>query len=425
MKKLFILTLFGMSSQLSYAQEFSADLQLRPRVEYRHGYQSLIADSAEATTFVSQRSRINFKYKSDQLDALISFQNVRVWGDVGTLSARDVYGTAIHEAWAIVKLNSKFQLKMGRQEIDHDDSRIFGNVDWVQTGRSHDAFITTFQANSKNKIELGLALNEANEALVKVPYNVGNYKSFQYLRYHTTTDQLKLSLLALNTGFTYDNNGKQAVSYSQTFGTHFAYGQKKIKTDASAYYQTGKIANRFLNAYNFALNVKYKLHANFTLGVGGELLSGTDMNTTSSELKSFNPLFGTNHKFNGALDYFYVGNHINSVGLLDLNLNLKYQKEKISFELVPHVFSSAAVVVDNLGNKKENYLGTELDFTFGYKLADNIDFKAGYSHLFASESLQVLKGGNENNMTNWAWAMFVFKPNLFSHTKVVQSPEVN
>ncbi len=59
----------------------------------------------------------------------VSAQDIRVWGDVNTLSESDVNGTAIHEAWASVLLDSKFSLKMGRQEIVYDDSRIFGN--WV------------------------------------------------------------------------------------------------------------------------------------------------------------------------------------------------------------------------------------------------------------------------------------------------------
>ena len=33
------------------------------------------------------------------------------------------------------------------------------------------------------------------------------------------------------------------------------------------------------------------------------------------ENNSFTPFYGTNHKFNGHMDYFYVGNHIGNVGL--------------------------------------------------------------------------------------------------------------
>ncbi|MBJ7881179.1 alginate export family protein [Gelidibacter salicanalis] len=417
MKKLIILACLGMLGHTTFAQEFGIDLQLRPRVEYRHGYKTLMPDHVDAATFVSQRSRLNFNYGSEKLNAYISLQNIRVWGEVATLSSSDANGTAIHEAWASFKLDSLFSFKMGRQEIIYDDSRMFGNVDWSQTGRSHDAFIATYQPNAKNRLDLGIALNEEDETLFKTDYNVNNYKAFQYLRYHTNFDNFNLSLLALNTGFTFDKDGDQEVDYNQTIGAFLDFGKDRIKADASVYFQTGQIADRDLSAFNLSGNLHYQATSNFNIGIGAEYLSGTDMNSTDSDIKAFNPLFGTNHKFNGWMDYFYVGNHINSVGLVDVNLPIKYQKDKLTLQLIPHVFSSAATVVDLLGEEQDNYLGTEIDFSLGYKIAGNIDFQLGYSHMFASDTMQLLKGGNNDTTNNWAWAMFVFKPKLFTHTK--------
>lgn len=417
MKKAVILACIGMLGHTVSAQELDINLELKPRFEYRNGYKTLVPDNVDAASFVSQRSRLNFKYGSEKLNAYISIQNVRVWGDVNTLSASDANGTAIHEAWASFRLDSLLSFKMGRQEIIYDDSRIFGNVDWAQTGRSHDAFIATYQPNHKNRLDVGLALNEENETLFKTDYDVNNYKAFQYLWYHTSFDNLNLSVLALNTGFTFDNDGDQEVDYNQTFGAFINFGKHKIKADASVYFQTGQIADRDLSAYNLTGNLHFQIASNFNVGIGAEYLSGTDMNRTDTDIKAFNPLFGTNHKFNGWMDYFYVGNHINSVGLLDVNLPLKYQKEKLTLQLIPHLFSSAATVVDSMGNEKDNYLGTEIDFSLGYKIADAIDFQLGYSHMFATETMEVLKGGNKDNTTNWAWAMFVFKPKLFTYSK--------
>src|SRR5690554_3317207 len=85
--------------------------------------------------------------------------------------------------------------------------------DAADAGRSHDAFIATYQPNSKNRLDLGLALNEEDETLFKTDYDVNNYKAFQYAWYHTSFDDLNLSLLALNTGFTFYKNGKQEVDY--------------------------------------------------------------------------------------------------------------------------------------------------------------------------------------------------------------------
>jgi hypothetical protein len=416
MKNVYFLMLLLALSQTAFAQTFELSTEIRPRFEYRHGFKTLIPDDVDAALFVSQRSRLNFNYGNEKLKAYISLQNVRVWGEVNTLSESDDNGTAIHEAWASVLLDSKFELKMGRQEIVYDDSRIFGNVDWAQTGRSHDALIVTFKPNDKNRLDVGIALNEEDETLFQTDYDVNNYKAFQYAWYHSSFNDVALSLLVLNTGFTFDNDGEQDVDYNQTIGAHITYEKSKLIADVSAYFQTGKIANTDLSALNLAGNVHYDITSSFNAGLGAEYLSGTDMNTTDVKLKSFNPLFGTNHKFNGWMDYFYVGNHINNVGLLDLNLPLKYQKEKITLLLVPHLFSSAATVVDMMGNEMDTTLGTEIDVSFGYKIADNINFQVGYSHMFATDTMEVIKGGNKDNTNNWAWVMISIKPSLFKST---------
>ena len=130
--------------------------------------------------------------------------------------------------------------------------------------------------------------------------------------------------------------------------------------------------------------------------------------------KVYVALFGTNHKFNGFMDYFYVGNHANSVGLTDINMTLGYSKNKFSAKLMPHLFSAAADVFD--GTTKMNAsLGTEIDFTIGYKVAKDINLNAGYSKMFATETLELLKGGDKDKNNSWAWVMITFKPSLFSH----------
>lgn len=397
-----------------YAQEFELSAEIRPRFEYRHGFKTLIPDDEDAASFVSQRTRLNLNYKSKKLNTFVTFQNVRVWGDVATLSVSDKNGIAIHEAWAQLLLSPNFSLKIGRQEISYDDHRIFGNVGWAQQARSHDALIATYQPNSKHRLDLGLAMNENAEILFETDYAVNNYKAFQYLWYHTDLNDTSLSFLILNNGLPYfDENDEQQVDYNQTIGSRFTFNKNKLKADASIYFQTGKIADTDLSAYNMAANAYYHISENFTTGLGVEFLSGTDMNTIENTLKSFNPWFGTNHKFNGLMDYFYVGNHANSVGLLDVNATLAYLKERFSVKLVPHLFSSAATVVDNTGKEMSNALGTELDLVLGYKWTNDINFQAGYSQLFATETMEVLKGGNKDSTNNWAWLMVSVKPSLF------------
>lgn len=395
------------------AQQFDINADLRARFENRNGYGTLKPDTEKAASFISQRTRLVFDYSFKNIKLRVSPQNVKTWGDVATNSKTDA-NSAFHEAYGEIKMNEKLSFKLGRQEINYDDARIFGNVDWAMQARSHDAFLLKFNPNTKNQIHFGLALNANKETNFYENYAIPQYKSLQYLWYHTDFDKLNLSVLALNNGMPYLVGTEEKVDYSQTIGSRLVFKNGALSIDGAAYLQTGKIADNSVNATYFSANINYKATTNFNTSVGFEMLSGKDQNDTSTDVKSFNPLYGTNHKFNGYMDYFYVGNHTNSVGLTDVYATLGYEKNKFSAKLTPHYFASAASIY-SAGEKQDNYLGTELDFTLGYKMYDNVTFDAGFSQMFASSSMEVLKAGNKNAGNNWAFISIKINPNLFSN----------
>ena len=399
----------------AFGQQFDLSAELRPRYENRHGFKTLLETNAKGSNFVSQRTRLNFGFKNEKLRLKIVMQNVRVWGDVGTLSSDDK-ASALHEAWAEAIVNTKTSFKLGRQEIVYDDHRIFGNVGWAQQARSHDALLFKYTPNATNKLDIGLALNSDSQSNVDNLYsNAAGYKSLQYAWYHGVFNKLGVSFLLLNKGIEYlDVNNEQTIDYMQTIGPRLTYKSGKFNANAAAYLQTGKSKDSKVKASYFAGNIGYKFTKEWSLGLGVDQLSGTNSNASSTDIKSFAPLFGTNHKFNGFMDYFYVGNHANSVGLRDLNMTLGYSKNKFSAKLIPHLFSAAADVFDG-ATKMDARLGTEIDFTIGYKIAKDINLNAGFSKMFATETMEVLKGGDKDENNSWAWVMITFKPNLFSH----------
>ena len=114
------------------------------------------------------------------------------------------------------------------------------------------------------------------------------------------------------------------------------------------------------------------------------------------------------------MDYFYVGNHANNVGLNDVFMTIAYSKNNFSAKLTPHLFSAEAEVVDG-NSKMDAQLGTEIDFVLGYKVDQDITLNAGYSKMLATETMEVLKGGDKDKDNSWAWVMITFKPSLFSH----------
>ena len=305
-------------------------------------------------------------------------------------------------------------MKLGRQEIVYDDHRIFGNVDWAMQARSHDAFVAKYLPDSNHTIHVGFALNANKESNFKENYLLPQYKAMQYLWYHGDFKNIGLSFLFLNNGMPFIDAGKEKVAYSQTIGPRLTYKKGKLNADAAIYLQTGKIGLNEVSAQYYTANLNYKAINTFTIGIGAEYLSGKAQDDATTTIKSFNPLYGTNHKFNGYMDYFYVGNHLNSVGLIDMYANLVYEKNKLMLKLQPHVFSAAASLYQ-AGTKQDNLLATELDLTFAYKLFENVTIDGGISKMLATTSMETLKGGNKDNGNYWGYVSMKFTPKLLSY----------
>ncbi|MEH6763324.1 MAG: alginate export family protein [Aequorivita antarctica] len=412
---LFVALFFGITNAYS---QFTIDAELRPRFEFRHGYKTLYPDNVDPATFVSQRTRLNFGYKTEKLHFYLSPQDIRVWGDVPQLNVADENGFSLHQAWAEVLLVPELFLKIGRQEIIYDDQRFFGNVGWAQQGRSHDAAIFKYETNYM-KLHFGAAYNQDNEALTGNILTTNTYKSLQYVWLHKDWEKLSASFLFLNNGLQYIDELDEAnndTRYSQTAGVHLKAKVNKFNFSSNLYYQFGKdVSNNDLSAYLLSLEANYSVMENLNLGLGGELQSGNDYGATDNKKnKAFNPLYGTNHKFNGFMDYFYVGNHINNVGLVDFYGNVKYSfNKKSNINLALHQFFAAA----KIANETSKNLGFELDLVTSHKLSEFVNVQAGYSQFFAQEGIEIIKNNFDGNANNWAWVMLTIDPVLFTWQK--------
>ncbi|MGG7035157.1 MAG: hypothetical protein ACI7YS_08185 [Flavobacterium sp.] len=417
------LSFLGMISMGTYAQEFDINLQLRPRYEYRNGFGSPINDKTGEIpgSFISQRSRLNFNFKQDKLKTKLTLQNVRVWGDMIITPSAYTNGIGLFEAWAQYDFNANWSTRIGRQVISYDNQRIFGEIDWAQQAQSHDAAMITFK-KQKSQLDFTAAFNaqgQNNLTPQPISYNVSTYRNMQFAWYHNQMEKLGVSLLALNTGYDFPNAPvtppvESKTYYKQTFGTYLTYKAGKLTGDLGLYAQTGKNNNKDVSAFYGGFNLGYAVSDKFSAGLGFEHLSGTAQDDTSGKNKSFSPLFGTNHAFNGHMDYFYVGNYQNTVGLNDAYLKFNYTHNKWNFLLMPHYFAAAATVLDANGAKMDNYLGTEIDFNASYAVQKDITVSGGYSQMFGTSTMERVKGANTDITNNWAWVMISFNPRLFS-----------
>lgn len=407
-----------------FSQTFDVDLQVRPRFEFRNGFKTLLPESADPAAHTSQRTRLTLLYGDEALQVKFAGQSVGVWGESSTTRLEDNNAFSVFEAYGQYQTRQDLLFKLGRQVLSYDNQRILGGLDWAQQGQSHDAALVSWKPSLNHRLDLVAAYNAEAETLIETAYRVNSYKNLQLAWYHLNVNKVGFSFLLMNTGYEYETHlQEREIGYSQTYGAFHNFVSGRLYGDVALYGQSGSRNGMDVSARYIGLNFNYRLTEMWQTGLGTEYLSGTDMNKHSEDLNSFYPLFGTNHGFNGHMDYFYVGNHQNSVGLLDLYGKLSYSTARWDISLMPHVFSSTAKIFDASGKEQDNYLGTEIDFAAGYKVRKDLGINLGYSQMFGSESLEILNGGDKDRIQNWAWVMVNFSPKLFSHKPETEARE--
>ncbi|MEK6615250.1 MAG: hypothetical protein AABZ32_03935, partial [Bacteroidota bacterium] len=305
MKKIILYSLFLCVTHGSYAQ-FTLTGEIRPRTEYRHGYKSLMDTSQSGTVFTEQRSRLGFGYSSDKYKVGITLQDVRVWGSQSQLNKTDGL-TSVHEAWGEYFFTKKLSTQLGRQELNYDDERIFGGVGWTQQARSHDVALLKY-ADSTFTVHIGAAYNQNAETNIGTSYTIlNNYKELHFLWLNKKMGNINASFLAVNNG-AQSPVAINSTRFSSTAGPYLEYKKDKIVASVRGYYQIGvDVSKKDMQAYFAGVDFSYTLMKKLTLGIGGEIISGQSQTDTTKAYKdvnhSFNPLYGTAHKFNGYMDY--------------------------------------------------------------------------------------------------------------------------
>ncbi len=414
--------------------EFILSGEVRPRAEYLHGYKTPALEDQNATSFVSQRTRLNFDYSMPKVKFGVVLQDVRNWGNQAQLVTNEANAVSVHQAWGEVELAKKFSLKAGRMELAYDDHRILGNVGWAQQARSHD--LALFKYSGIIKAHLGLAFHG------NIYQGIDAYRDMQFLWLNgkALDNALSWSFLVLSNGkakVELEVNGftikDEKSVYSVTTGPRLVYKTGGLTAAMNLYYQAGnnpgvswitgsnESDDQKISAYNLGLDLGYKLNDKMLAGIGFEQLSGNDFTSVNTDQNAFSPFYGTNHKFNGWMDYFYVGNHGGNVGLTDIYGKFIYTKDAFFVRVIPHYFLPAGknTYVDADGNTQDyRSLGAELDIWAGYHIVPKVaSIEFGYSHMMPTESMLALKGiATDANLgsSNWAWLMLVIKPQFFS-----------
>ena len=397
--------------------------EIRPRSELYNGTNNAKTSSDNRPGLATQqRSRITLTYTgtgdTEGLKVVLSPQLVSFWGQMP--QAYDLLGDgapgapeanfSVFEAYALYKFSDLFSLKFGRQAISYGDQRWFGALGWAASGRSHDAFVGKFSLSESSNLDVGFTLNQTrhtNDPNVSLQNIRAGNKSLQYIWYDTKLgESVKLPVMVTNvTNQDLDTAGVFDGTHTHvtTFGTMPTIKlSEQLTVDASAYYQFSGDDHA---ASLFAISATYK-SGKTPITIGADIVSGKAVDDTDTKTKTWLQPFGTNHKFYGLMDFFYVG-ETRQEGLNDFFVKTAFKTGEKS-KLLAHVHHFIANKDYNSAENGEltKDIGTEIDLIYNLNISKPFNLKLGYSQFFASEAFGVIPSDDFNS---WTWLQLTAK----------------
>ncbi|MBA1438696.1 MAG: hypothetical protein FAF05_06910 [Epsilonproteobacteria bacterium] len=205
-------------------------------------------------------------------------------------------------------------LHAGRSQVKLDNQRFIGTVGWRQFERSYD---TVYVAdNSVKGLNLLAAWVYGYQGV-----GAGNTVDTNSILLHASYDvmpELKVTMYDYMLASLHDTYGI-ALTGKIDAGAKLNYrAEYAVQKDGSMKIH-GVKGKADASYYNLDLGANI---SGILAGVNYEVLSG-DGDGTGSQT-AFNPALGTNHKFNGWADVFYVAS-VPTGGLKDMNIRLGYK----------------------------------------------------------------------------------------------------
>ena len=392
------------------------DAEVRPRTEFRNGYQQLRNDTTVGAFFTNQRFRLSASYVYDNRFAMLfSVQDLRVWGQ------QDPRSTAatlqVFEAWVEPSINNKFSIRIGRQRLMYDNQRLFAENDWRLSAAVHDAINFRYYT-PKLSSELALAFNQSSERYFGTDFNPSGFTNYKflavnYLRYKYSS---KLTFTGLNSTDAYqDKLNPEKMNFRYTLGGRIEWETNGLYTTFSGYYQGGRNpSGKDLSAYYIQPEIRYTSPKGLTARIGAEIFSGNNNKQINKTDHSFVPLYGVAHRFNGSMDLItkFPGD-VGDAGLINPYLFLiKSISSKFEIRSDFHTFHLDKDYYNN-DVKINRFLGFENDFLFTYKPNPVTKIDLGVSYMLPTTSFEVVKkSGNAKYDLTWIYLSLTFKPQL-------------
>jgi len=369
--------------------------EIRPRYEYAdikdNGKDAANAFTARTTLGVGADL-----FQVDGLSAYLEGSSVNNFGD-NNYNGGATSGLNFHPQYDLIKdpqqarmtqayidyKIGKTLIRAGRQDVNLDNQRFIGTVDWRQMKQTYDA-VAVVDNTVENLSLLGayvggfIGVGEAQSAtntksvLLHAAYKVNDMLT-------VTAYDYMLASISDTYGAALTGNINAGVAkldyraeYAQQKDPSLEYLVKNVKADASY--------------YNLDLGANI---SGFLAGLNYESLGKAEGSAT----KGFNTPLATLHAFNGWADVFLTSTNNN--GLTDVNARLGYADKSLGKVLaVYHKFDAQT------GTNKD--LGSEFDVSYGNKIP-------GVNNLTGLVKYAAYSKGDTGNDKTVAWLMLDYK----------------
>ncbi|MCR4681148.1 MAG: alginate export family protein [Bacteroidales bacterium] len=402
---------------------FTIKADLMTRGEFRYGgMQEEEPDVVvkEYAAFCMERARLNLNYRYKFLTLRLAPQHAGVWGQQGGGSFR------LYEGWARLQSHQGLFLQVGRQALNYDDQRILGSDDWTMTASSHDILKVGYEGHG-HQLHLIAGFNQNGERLNGGTfYENGSqpYKTMQTLWYHYDIPKTDFgfSLLFLNVGMQAGDANSYHTKYQQFAGAFLKYHPMKLAFEGSFYYQFGKEEHGIpISAYMASAKASYE-DENWGLTAGYDYLSGDPNFNVPAEgmlglirhetIRGFSQLFGSHHKFYGAMDFFYMQSYVYGFtpGLQNAFVAGRYNPiPQVELEAAYHYMAIATQIANHSPS-----LGHELELTASWNITPYIQLVGGYTFMYGTETMEFLKRSNPSRQLHWGWMQLRVNPELLN-----------
>lgn len=410
---------------------FTVDANILMRGELRYGGlpSSDGGTSAGAGTttpkkaaFILERTRLAVGYERKWLSARVEAQHSGTWGSAENSQF------SLYQAWVQLSSRQGLFAKVGRQNLSYDDQRIFGADEWAVTGMSHDALILGYEGKG-HKLHLIGAYNQNLANINGGSYFSGGlqpYKAMEALWYHYDVPRTALGFSVLFADFGMQAGEKgvdEKIYHQQVTGAYVSYRPRIWSAEAAFYYQMGREEHGLpLRAWMCSAKASVKPVDPLKIVAGYDYLSG-DVDFSPPKLgalglprhetvRGFNSLYGSHHKFYGAMDFFYVTAYYGGFtpGLQNAYLGISYSPVKnLTMGASYHFLATATSLKSAKGP-----LGHELESGISYTFLDCVTLSAGYTFMKGTETMVLLKRTTDNRTLHWGWIMLTVTPRLFS-----------